>query len=147
MPLVVTKLENLPPSTRNKKRALEDTEEWMQLKAKLAEGLKPYEVVYVTFTPEQQRELGVRTAGRIFRQMTLDYIRKIGLQYDCWRYRSEGKEVVAIAGREAHGKGGVQQIAAGTGEREEREEREGRALANATMATRRKKTGTTGKKR
>lgn len=112
MPLVVTKRENLPPSTRNKKRALEDTDEWMQLKAKLAEGLKPYEVVYVTFTPEQQRDLGVKTAGRIFRTMAREYIRKLGLQYDCWRYRSEGKEVVAVAGREAGGK--VQEQAVST---------------------------------
>ncbi len=109
MPLAVTRLENLPPSTRNKKRSLEDTEEWLQLKAKLAEGLKPYEAVYVTFTPEQQKELGVRTAGRIFRTMTLEYIRKLGLQYDCWRYRSEGKEVVVIAGRQAAGRAHAQE--------------------------------------
>lgn len=104
MPLVVTQLDKLPPSTRNKKHSLENTEEWFQLKAKLAEGLKPYECVYITFTPEQQKAYGVKTAGRIFRQMALEHIRKLQLQYDCWRYRSEGKEIIVVAGRHAGGR-------------------------------------------
>ncbi len=104
MPLHVTTVDRLPLSTRTKKGSLESTDEWLQFKAKMAEGLKPHEAIYITFTPEQLKQLGLKTAGRTFRMMALAYIRKLRLQYDVWRYQSEGKEVIAIAGRPVGGK-------------------------------------------
>lgn len=103
MALTVTSVDKLPRATRNKKRSLEDTQEWAELKAKFAEGLRPYEAVYVTFTPDQQRKLGIKTAHRIFLEMAKGYIRKLKLPYDAWKYRSEGQEFVCIAARGVDG--------------------------------------------
>lgn len=99
MPLHVTTVHSLPRPTRNKTRTLESSDEWMQLKAKLAEGLRPHEAVFITFTKADMDRLGVKTAGRIFVKMAKDYVKKLNLPYDVWRYHSQGNEVVALAAR------------------------------------------------
>ncbi len=123
MPLRVVRLDEVPPATRNKKRRLETTEEWAQLRAKLMDGLRPYEAVYVTFDQDTLKKLGLKTAGRILLYMVKQFIRKANLQYDAWRYHSEGKEIVIVAARGATGQ---------PQSYEEREEREERARAPRT---------------
>jgi hypothetical protein len=102
MALKVTTLESLPRPTRNKKRSLEGIDEWVQLKAKLAEGLRPYEAVYITFTKQDLERLKIKTVGRVFTLMAKEYIKRLSLPYDVWRYHSEGQEVVVIAARGAN---------------------------------------------
>jgi|GEM_PF-5695165 len=99
MPLKIVRTDALPRPTRRKVRSLELTEEWTQLQAKLADGLKPYEAVYISFTEAQKAKLGIKNTGRIFLKMTKEFLRKASLQYDAWRYHTEGQEVVVVAAR------------------------------------------------
>jgi hypothetical protein len=102
MALQVTRIESLPRPTRNKKRSLEGIDEWVQLKAKLAEGLRPYEAVYITFTKQDLERMKIKTVGRVFTTMAKEYINRLKLPYDVWRYHSEGQEVVVVAARGAN---------------------------------------------
>lgn len=98
----LTTLSSIPPAARNKKRALEFTDEWTRLKAKLDSGLRPYEAAVVQFTPDEMVQYNVKTTGKVFLSMTLDYIKSKKLPLDAWKYRSEDKsEVIVVADRVA----------------------------------------------
>ena len=105
--LRVVPVEELLRPTRNKKRILESSDEWLQLRARLAEGIKPHEAVLITFTEADRSKLGMKTLGRVFLKMTKAYIAQLRLPYDVYRYHSEGKEVVTIEGRAISGRASV----------------------------------------
>lgn len=97
MAFQVGRIDDAPRPTRNKTRVLENTEEWLQTKTKLADGLKPYEAFWITFTPEDKHKFGVKAPGRTFKDMLRRYLKQMGLKYDVDRYLSEGKEIVRVS--------------------------------------------------
>ncbi len=104
MPVSVVSLDSLPHNVIHKrqKRILEGTEEWRVVRARLANGLNADEALIVTFTPEQQKELGVRNLGSHFREMLRQYCRIIGIKIDVLRYHIKGTELIKVIPKGVH---------------------------------------------
>lgn len=97
MAIQVYTLGEGPRATRNKRKALENSEEWLMLKSKFAEGIKPFEEVIVTFTAQDRAKLRIKGPKRVFRDMANDWIRKAKLPYSVDAYTSEGNDVIKIS--------------------------------------------------
>lgn len=93
---VVTQSKDVPRPTRTKRRTLESTDDWLQFKAKLAEGLKPYEIVVVSFTAQDREKYDLKTIKRVFRDMAKKYIKTAKLPYEVDAYSSEGVDVITV---------------------------------------------------
>lgn len=93
---VVTQAKDIPRPTRTKRRTLESTNEWLQLKAKLADGLGQFEVVVVKFTAEDRETYDLKTIKRVFRDMAKKYIKTAKLPYEVDAYSSEGVDVITV---------------------------------------------------
>lgn len=104
MPIKVATIDSLPRPTRKKRRALENSDEWLQLRAKLVDGIRPGEAVYITFTPQQRQQMQMKTAGRILLKMAKQHVAKLKLTYEVSRYHSNGEEVVVVANPNGRGK-------------------------------------------
>jgi hypothetical protein len=85
-----------PRATRNKRRTLESSDEWASLKAKMMDGIKPFEEVVVTFTAQDKAKMRIKGPQRVFRDMAKEFIRKAGLSYTVDAYKSEGNDVVLV---------------------------------------------------
>ncbi len=103
MPVQVTSLDKVPqaPSRTHRKRVLEKTEEWLQVRTKLAAGLELDEALTVTFTADRRRQLGLKSLGRSFRDMVRRYCQALGMKIEVWRWHANGTEYI-IAVREPH---------------------------------------------
>lgn len=96
----VTTLDRLPSPVRHKKRALEGTPEWTQLTKVLQKGLKPYQAAVAQFTPDQLKQLNVKTAHRVFLSMAKGLVNQLDIKADVWKYTAEdGSLVVVVADR------------------------------------------------
>lgn len=93
----VGRMDEMPNATRNKTRVIEQTEEWIQTRSKLAAGLKPYEAFWVTFSPADRERLKLKAPGRTFKDKLKQYLRQAGLKYDVERFRNGDNEVVAVS--------------------------------------------------
>ena len=99
MPVTVKRIEEGPRPTRNKRSVLEQTEEFRDVKAALADGIKVGEAAFAEFTQARQKELGLKNVGRAFRDLVRAYVRRLGMSYDVERFHSEGAEVVRVMQR------------------------------------------------
>ena len=96
MAINIYKLGEGPRATRNKRRTLENSDEWASLKAKMADGIKPFEEVVITFTAADKAKMHIKGPQRVFRDMAKEWIRKAGLPYSVDAYKSEGNDVVLV---------------------------------------------------
>jgi len=96
MSITIYPLGEGPRATRNKRRTLENSDEWASLKAKMMDGIKPFEEVIITFTAQDKARMRIKGPQRVFRDMTKDFIRKAGLSYSVDAYKSEGNDVVLV---------------------------------------------------
>ena len=96
MPIKVYPLGEGPRATRNKRRTLENSDEWASLKAKMADGIRPFEEVAITFTAADKAKMRIKGPQRVFRDMAKEWIRKAGLPYSVDAFKSEGNDVVLV---------------------------------------------------
>lgn len=96
MAINVYPLGEEPRPTRNKRRTMEQSDEWISLKAKMAEGINPFEIIIVTFTAADKTKFRIKGPQRVFRDMAKDWIRKRHLPYSVDAYKSEGNDVVKV---------------------------------------------------
>ena|SRR6185437_14191806 len=101
MPIKVYPLGEGPRATRNKRRTLENSDEWASLKAKMMDGIKPFEEVVITFSAQDKARMRIKGPQRVFRDMAKDFIRKAGLSYSVDAYKSEGNDVVLVRNKPA----------------------------------------------
>lgn len=85
-----------PAPKRNKRRTLENSDEWLQLKSKMADGIKPFEEVAVTFNATDKAKLRIKGPQRVFRDMAKAWIRKAGLPYSVDAYKADGNDIIMI---------------------------------------------------
>jgi hypothetical protein len=115
MPTDIVRVSELPKATRNKSRLLETTDEWMKMKAKIADGLRPYEAITAHFTQGQIEKMGMKHPARNLRDMAKKFIRDLKLEYDVERYKSGETEYVVVAARGIHGNGVPREESVSTG--------------------------------
>jgi hypothetical protein len=92
----ITKLSLLPIAKRHKKRSLENTPEWTQMREKIDKGLKPYEAAVAIFPPADLKKLNVVTVDKIFLTMAEEYIKSRSLKLDAWKYKAEDDSLVIV---------------------------------------------------
>jgi hypothetical protein len=102
---IATNDDDVPRPTRKKRRILMDIPEWNQLRAKLADGLRPYETAVITFNAEDRAKYKIKTLKRVFRDMVKSYIREMHLSYEVDAYSSNGNDVISVKSEPALTKG------------------------------------------
>lgn len=96
MAFQILKSADVPRPTRKKRRVLESSNEWMMLRAKLSEGLKPHEEIVVSFNARDREQYKIKTLKRVFRDMTKKFVRDAKLPYAVDAYSSEGNEIIVV---------------------------------------------------
>lgn len=96
MAITVYKAGDGPAPKRNKRRTLENSDEWLGLKAKMADGIKSWEEVFVTFNATDKAKLKIKGPQRVFRDMAKAWIRKNGLPYSVDAYKADGDDIIKI---------------------------------------------------
>jgi hypothetical protein len=99
MPVKKIKKDKIPAATRDRRSALQDIQEWKDVLAILAVGLKPLEAVEVVIPPETITRIGIKNAVRIFTDLVRAHCRRLGLSYDVFQRRTEHGKCVYIVGR------------------------------------------------
>jgi len=109
MPVDKIKKGDIPGKTRNRSSPLKTVEEWKDVQAVLAAGLKPQEAVRVTLSPATLRLLTVTIKGKKvalkepekkFANLLRAHIRKLNLPYDVWNQSEPGgQKVTYVVGR------------------------------------------------
>ncbi len=98
MPVRICRADELTPHGRGRKpSAIEESEDFIQLKTKLANGLKRYEAVEVELAPN-----GIKTHRELFKRRVVKYLATLHMEaaYEVQGYRAKGKDYVSVANME-----------------------------------------------
>jgi len=94
MPLRICKTSDLTSHMSGRKSVIDGLSEWMELKTKLSNGLKPFEAVEVEL-PANTRLKALRQS---FKNRVDAYLKKLNLtDYEVLSYATGGKEYVSVA--------------------------------------------------
>lgn len=99
MPIKRIKAIDIPPAVRNRKSPLKELQEWHDVQAVLAGGLKPKEAVELTLSIQTLQRLNMKNATRIFTNMVKNKVAELKLDYDVWQQGGPSGKVIYIAAR------------------------------------------------
>lgn len=95
MPIRICKIADLAPKARGRHSIVQRLSEYIDLKTKLANGLKPYEAIEVKLEPSSEK--GHRSILQTFKRQVQDDLKRLGLtDITVSAYKSEGKNVIAV---------------------------------------------------
>lgn len=96
MPIRICSVNDLTPSTRRKRSLAVNLPEFLELKAKLANGLKPMEAVEISFPHSDAK--GKKYLRHTVKKEVETMIRNLNLkEYEVRSYSSNGQDFVSVA--------------------------------------------------
>jgi len=107
MPFQVGSLSDIPRATRHKISPVEQSDEWMKAKTKLAAGLGPNEAFWITFTIRDKKNLQLKCPSRTFKDRLKRYLRQMNLKYEIVRYKNGDNEIIAVSNRVVSHEGAI----------------------------------------
>ena len=95
MPIRICSIENLAPRVRGRRSVVQRLTEYIELKTKLANGLKPYEAIEVRLNPSEEK--GHKSILQTFAREVKKDLARLGVKdYTVSAYKSEGQNVIAV---------------------------------------------------
>lgn len=95
MPIRICTIETLAPRVRGRRSVVQRLTEYIELKTKLATGLKPFEAVEVRLNPSSEK--GHKSILQTFKRQIVDDLKHLGIKdYTVSAYKSEGMNVIAV---------------------------------------------------
>jgi len=93
MPVRICTIKELTPHGRGRKSTMDSVSEFVEVRMKLANGLKPYEAIEVELPTDHAKSLQGTLKRHIVR-----LIKKLGLtDYEVQAYRANGKDFIAVS--------------------------------------------------
>lgn len=99
MPVKKIKRDTVPENFRVRMTPLKQTEEWSDVQAILAAGLKKAEAVEVTLNPATLTNIKIKNPVQSFRRMIAAKVKELGLEYDVWQHGGKSGTTIYIVGR------------------------------------------------
>lgn len=95
MPIRICQVSDLAPKVRGRHSVVQRLTEYVELKTKLANGLKPYEAIEVRLNPSNEK--GYKSILQTFKRQVQDDLKRLGLKdLTVSAYKSEGMNVITV---------------------------------------------------
>lgn len=100
MPVRKIRKDAIPTRTRNRNHPLKMIDEWKDVQAVLAHGLKPQEAVQIILSPATVTRLKLKEPEKKFAALVREHVKRLGLAYDVWNQKDpDESRVTYIVGR------------------------------------------------
>lgn len=96
MPIRICQVDDLAPRLRGRRSFVQKLNEYIELKTKLSNGLKPFEAVEVTIPVSQEK--GMKSILQTFARTVKSDLKRLNLSdYVVEAYRSGNNNVIAVS--------------------------------------------------